>query len=102
MATETLHDLLRELEEAHAVGYPDDEAACQALYKRHWDLRERIEGISARTISELKSKARAAELALERDPDRDCETPGSFLTLARSIHRDIDAIAEASGGKAEG
>ena len=102
MAPETLHDLLRELEEVHALQIPDDDHdAEENRYTRHWSLREKIDAIPARTIEELKVKARAAQIALERDLDHSNDGLGSFANLAQSIFRDIDAIASADGGKAE-
>jgi hypothetical protein len=103
MEPETLHDLLGELEEVHALQIPDDDhAAEENRYTRNWSLREKIDAIPARTIDELKVKARAAQIALERDVDHSNDGLGSFANLAQSICRDIDAIASADGGKAEG
>jgi hypothetical protein len=97
---QTLHDLLRELEEVNALQIPDDDdTAEENRYTRHWSLREKIDAIPARTIDELKVKARAAQIALERDVDHSNDGLGSFANLAQSICRDIDAIASA---KAEG
>ena len=103
MVPETLHDLLRELEESHALQIPDDDHdAEENRYNRNWLLREKIDAIPARTIEELKVKARAAQIALERDVDHSNDGLGSFANLAQSICREIDAIASAAGAKAEG
>ena len=101
MAPETLHDLLRELEEVHALQIPDDDHDDEETrYKRNWSLREKIDAIPARTIDELKVKARAAQIALERDVDHSNDGLGSFANLAQSICRDVDAIASAASTKA--
>ena len=100
MAPETLHDLLRELEEVHALQIPDDDHDDEEnRCKRNWSLREKIDAIPARTIDELKVKARAAQIALERDVDHSNDGLGSFANLAQSIFRDIDAIASAASMK---
>lgn len=96
MTIEALQYLLRELEILHAEE-PEDDAAEEQLYNRHWALRERVDATPAKTIAELKLKARAAEMALERDPQADCAGAGAFVSLAQSINRDIDAIADAAG-----
>jgi hypothetical protein len=102
MVPETLHDLLRELEEVHALQIPDDDHDDEEnRYTRNWSLREKIDAIPARTIDELKVKARAAQIALERDVDHSNDGLGSFANLAQSIFRDIDAIASAASTKAE-
>ncbi len=102
MAPETLHDLLRELEEVHALQIRDDDHDDEETrYNRNWSLREKIDAIPARTIDELKVKARAAQIALERDVDHSNDGLGSFANLAQSVCRDIDAIASAASAKAE-
>jgi hypothetical protein len=102
MAPGTLNDLLRELEEVHALQIPDDDHDDEEnRYKRNWSLREKIDATPARTIDELKVKARAAQIALERDVDHSNDGLGSFANLAQSICRDIDAIASADGMKVE-
>ena len=101
MTPETLHDLLRELEEVHALQIPDDDHdAEENRYTRNWSLREKIDSIPARTIDELKVKARAAQIALERDVDHSNDGLGSFANLAQSICRDIDALRQR--GRREG
>jgi hypothetical protein len=48
----------------------------------------------ARTFPELQAKARAAQIELERDA-ADCEGPGSFLELSRSLINDLKAMGSA-------
>ena len=87
--------LLRDLEEAHAERLSLDdhrrfnEGAYEANYCRHWDIRERIEACAARTLDDLAAKARAAQIALERDPDAECRGPGSFVSLSHSLAADV-------------
>ncbi len=68
-----------------------DDAEYLASSERHWAIREAINATPALTLSELKAKARAAEIELERDA-ADCEGPGSFLELSRSIINDLKAM----------
>jgi hypothetical protein len=79
----------REIRRLHeSVG---GEAEYLASCELHWAIREAINGVPARTLSELKAKARAAEIELERDA-ADCEGAGSFLELSRSIVADLKAM----------
>jgi hypothetical protein len=66
----------------------------QQAYNRHWAIREAINATPARTFPELKEKARAIEIELERDA-ADCEGQGSFLELTRSLIADLKAIQPA-------
>lgn len=70
-------------EDGHAVGY-----------HRHWAIREAINALPARTLPELQAKARAAEIELERDA-ADCEGPGSYIELTRSLGNDLKALRPA-------
>lgn len=92
--------LMRELEQTHIerlsfdpLDPAYDEVADNANYQRHWLLRERIDDLPARAIEDLKAKARAAELALERDPDAECRGAGSFVGLSQSTIRDLIALS---------
>jgi hypothetical protein len=87
-----LFRLMRELEKAHVEGFSLDDEAYEANYELHWNLRERIDAIPARSTKELKVKARAAEFALARDPDHECGGLGSFVGISRSIIRDLMAL----------
>ena len=71
-----------------------DEGGHAFGYHRHWTLREAINSVPARTLSGLKAKARAAEMELERDA-ADCEGPGSFVELSRSLINDLNAMGSA-------
>lgn len=62
------------------------------VYARHWSIREQIERTPAHTSAGLKVKVQAAEIALRRDPSHECDAAGSFVTLAHSIMRQIQAI----------
>jgi hypothetical protein len=75
--------LLYESEAADSEYLP----ACE----RHWAIREAINATPARTLPELRAKSRAAEIALELDAEADCEGPGSFVELARSLISDLTA-----------
>jgi len=93
----------RELEKAHIAdcSYPlsdpfgpaYDADADEVNYRLHWSLRERIEDLPARSIKELKIKARAAEFALSKDTDATNIGAGSFVNLSQSIMRDLMALA---------
>lgn len=94
-----LFRLVRELEKSHVEGFSFDPlspsydgAADDVNYHLHWNLRERIDALPARSIKELKVKARAAEFALARDPDHECDGPGSFAGISQSIIRDLMAL----------
>jgi len=58
------------------------------LYDQHWSLRATINSVPARNISELKAKARAAKIELDRGA-HDCDGPGSFVELSRSLIADL-------------
>jgi hypothetical protein len=83
----------RDLRRLWAIDGNDEEY--QQAYARHWAIREAINAAPARTLSELKAKARAAEIELGRDA-ADCEEAGSFLELSRSIIADLSAMELAS------
>jgi hypothetical protein len=70
---------------------PDnDDKQHEALYNQHWNLREKINRIPATTLEGLRVKARAAEFAINWDPDNECGVgDGCFVALARSINQDI-------------
>jgi hypothetical protein len=68
-----------------------DDAEYLASCERHWMIREAINATQARTIPQLQAKGRAAEIALDLDAEADCEGPGSFLELSRSIIADLKA-----------
>ncbi len=74
-----------------------DEKKYQQAYERHWSIREAINATPARTLSELKAKARAAEIELERDA-ADCEGAGSFVWLSRALIADVLAMEHADKG----
>lgn len=91
--------LLMRLERAHVEGFafdpqaPDyDEVADNENYELHWSLREQIEALPVRSVNDLKIKVRAAQLALSRDPDAECDALGSFVSLSKTIMRDIMAL----------
>jgi hypothetical protein len=66
---------------------------CLPSHKRGWAIRAAINATQARTLAELTAKARAAEIALSMDPTTDCDCPGSFVELSRSILADLAAMA---------
>jgi hypothetical protein len=68
-----------------------DDAEYLASIERRWAILAAINAAPARTLRELRAKARAAEIELERDA-ADCEGPGSFLELSRSIIADLKAM----------
>jgi hypothetical protein len=75
---------------------PDnDDKQHEALYNQHWNLREKINRIPATTIKGLAVKARAAEFAINSDPDTEDAGDGSFIDLCRSINRDLFAMGAA-------
>ena len=51
-----------------------------------WPILKAINATPALTLIELKLKARAAEIELERDAEY-CEGPGSFIEMTRSHYR---------------
>ena len=59
------------------------------LYERNWALRALINATPARTISELRAKARALQIESARDEDFECHVPGSARELAKSLVEDI-------------
>jgi hypothetical protein len=63
--------------------------------ERHWSIREDINAAQARTLAGLRAKARAAEIALDLDPEADCEGSGSFVELSRSLIADLKAMDHA-------
>jgi hypothetical protein len=65
-----------------------DDAEYLASCDRRWAILEAINATPARTLPELKAKARAAEIELERDA-ADCEGPGSFIEMTRSLIADL-------------
>ena len=79
----------RDLNHLWAMDGSDEEY--QQAYNRHWAVREAINVTPARIFSELRAKARAAEIELERDA-ADCESPGSFIELTRSLIADLNAM----------
>src|SRR3954471_7159534 len=64
-------------------------------YDAHWEIRERINAIKAKTLDELRVKARAAMLALRYDVDAASVGPGSFVSLSQSLAGDLLAIGRA-------
>jgi hypothetical protein len=77
------------LKSACPDGPDDGDEQYEVLYLQHWDLREKINRIPATTIKGLRVKARAAEFAINSDPDTECAGDGCFIDLCRSINRDI-------------
>ncbi len=71
-----------------------DDAEYLASIERRWAILAAINATQARTLPEFQAKARAAEIELERDA-ADCEGPGSFLELSRSIINDLKAMQPA-------
>jgi hypothetical protein len=85
--------LERELTKVHVTRWSGvDETQDERLYARHWELRQRINGLPAAGPAGLKVKSRAAEFALFWDDDCDCRGPGSFVDLTRSMIADINRI----------
>ena len=80
----------RELARLFATDGHDEEY--RQAYERHWEIRKVINGTPASTIGELCAKARAAEVAFDLDPDADCDVPGSFVELSRSLIADLKAM----------
>ena len=62
---EALEATDRDLNHLWAMDGNDEEY--QQAYDRHWAIREAINATPARTFCELRAKARAAEIELERD-----------------------------------
>lgn len=91
-----LRHLGQELARVHqtrlALPEDTDEAEQDALYERHWQLREQINAIEATSLTGLKVKGAAAEMALQFDTDCDCSGAGSFVDLARSMIADIQRL----------
>ena len=81
----------RDLRRLWAMDGNEKDEEYQQAYNRHWAIREAMNATPARTFSELKAKARAAEIELERDA-ADCEGPGSFIELTRSLIADLKAM----------
>ncbi len=70
------------------------------LYERNWALRALINTTPARTISELRAKARALQIEYGRDEDFECHVPGSARELAKSLVEDILMLGAESGALA--
>ena len=68
-----------------------DDSEYLASCERRWPILEAINATPALTLAELKRKARAAEIELERDAEY-CEGPGSFIEMTRSIIADLSAM----------
>jgi hypothetical protein len=81
---EALTSELTAVDRLHTDG-PD----CERLYERHWALRALINASPARTISEMRAKARALQIECARDEDFECHVPGSARELAKSLVEDI-------------
>ena len=86
----TLIALGKELEALHVdwLTQPDSVEE-DPTYERHWKIRSLINVMRAKTVEGLRIKARAAEMALDRDPEIDCQCTGSFIKLSKSLARDL-------------
>jgi hypothetical protein len=98
MTTDLLMKLVADLEIANLESTCLYEAATAdseylPSYERHWAIREVINATPARTLPELRAKARAAEIALDLDADAACECKGSFVELSKSLISDLKAFA---------
>jgi hypothetical protein len=83
----------RELEGLHAVYLAELSSHDEDLtYDRHWEIRGLIECIGAHTVVGLCVKARAVQMALERDSNAECTSSGSFIELAKQLARNVVAI----------
>ena len=92
-------DLSRQLEETHRaqVGMPleDEGPEYLRLYELHWQLREQINAIPARTLADLRVKARAAYMAREvSEGFYHVDGPGSWEALSLSLIADLAALPE--------
>jgi hypothetical protein len=75
---------------------PDnDDKQHEVLYNQHWNLREKINRIPATTLEGLRVKARAAEFAINSDPDAEFAGDGSFVDLCRSLNKDLLSMGAA-------
>ena len=95
LADEKFIPLRRELEaaeDAKDAFYASGADADDPSFEQHWTAREKIDATPATGLPGLFAKARAAELALKNDVDAESDGPGSFISLARSIIRDLKAI----------
>ena len=87
---------IADLEHSRLYDEGNDEQYQQA-YEHHWSVREAINATPARTLSELRAKARAAVIALDLDEDFECHVPGSARELAKSLVEDILMMGALSG-----
>lgn len=81
--------LLKDLDLKKTSWPDDDNDGYGRIYEQHWDLRHRINMITAHTLAGLQVKAFAADVAYRDDTNVDCVAPGSFVALSRSIARDL-------------
>lgn len=90
----TLEMLIDELERvdaehAHLHASEVDDATIAPVDERHWALRALINTAPARSLSELRTKARAIQIAMALDSDFACHVPGSARELAKSLVADV-------------
>lgn len=89
----SMSGLVARLEAVHArYDAASDSAESVDMYEQHWLLREQINRRRASTIEECCGKGRAAEIALALDPDAECGDVGSFVKLASSLIKDLQAL----------
>ena len=72
----------------------NDEAKRSAVSEEIWSARALLARTPARTVVELRAKAAVLAVEAERD-DYECDAPGSARDLARSLTRDVLALADA-------
>ena len=70
-----------------------DDATLDALTEEIWSARATLARTPARTIAELRAKAAVLAVEAERD-DYECDAPGCARDLARSLTRDVLALAD--------
>jgi hypothetical protein len=86
-----------------AASQNNQDTQYDALYTLHLALREKIERMTALTLTGLCVKAMATEFALKWDTGpEEISFDGSFFDLCRSISRDILAMGLLSERKAAG
>ena len=82
----------RDLRRLWAMDGNEKDEEYQQAYNRHWAIREAMNATPARTFSELKAKACAAEIAFNLDAEAECDCAGSFVELSRSLLADLKAM----------
>lgn len=76
-----------------------DDAVREPLNKRGFALRAMVAATPARTLVELRLKARVVQAEAARDKDFECHVDGSARDLSRSLAADL--LAMNAGGQGE-